>query len=94
MDKIKLRNLIGSIPAIAYQPGVLDCAGEDNVAIALATYFEDRDDRPKDDPPSPESESWGAWTIEKTDAALDRIVDVILAEIQSNKAISHPASHE
>lgn len=82
MDKIKLRNRIANLPAIAFLPGVSDSTG-DNLAIALATYFEDHDDRPKDDPPSEESESWGKWTIERTNDALDRIVaEVVDAEVR------------
>lgn len=77
MDKIKLRNLLGNLPAIPFEPGVSDSTG-DNIAIALASYFEGHDDRPKDDPPSEVSESWGKWTIERTDDALDRIVSMVI----------------
>jgi len=65
-------NKIANIPAIEFEPGILDST-RDNLAIVIASYFEHHDDRPKDDPPSPESESWGKWTIEKTNNLLARI---------------------
>jgi hypothetical protein len=76
MTKPELRNLIANLPAIAFKPGVTDSTG-DNIAIALASYFEEHDDRPKDDPPSWQSDSWGTWTLEKVDDAIDRIIEAI-----------------
>jgi hypothetical protein len=84
MDKIKLRNRVGCLPAIAFVPGVSDSTG-DNLAIALATYFSDHPDRPKDDPPSEVSDSWGAWVIKKTDEALDRIVGEVVEAVAESK---------
>lgn len=69
-------NLIANIPAIPFEPGVLDST-RDNLAIVIASYFEHHDDRPANDPPSPESESWGTWTIEKTNSLLDRIAQTL-----------------
>lgn len=75
MDKIALRNRIGNLFVKPLEAGAADCTGEDNLAIALATYFESHPDRPADDPPHPEHEAWGRWALERTDALLDRIVE-------------------
>lgn len=68
MSKHALRNRLGCLPATT-----TDLAG-DNVAIALASYFEDHPNRPENDPPHPDSEAWGTWVIEQTNDALDRLV--------------------
>lgn len=68
MDKITLRNRIGSIPVIGDSGGC-----EDNIAIALASYFSGHTACPDDDPIDTEL-GWGAWVLEKTNDALDRIV--------------------
>lgn len=78
MDKTNIRNRIGCLPVLRYEPGVSDST-DDNIAIALANYFSERDDRPEDDPPHPEHEGWGTWVIEKTEDALARIVDEVLS---------------
>jgi len=60
------RNKIGCLPALA------DDEGGDNIAIALASYFDGHSARPKNDPEDTEL-GWGVWVIEKTNDALDRI---------------------
>lgn len=78
MDKKAIRNRIGCLFVKPLEPGVHDTTGEDNLAIALATYFESHTDRPADDPQHPEHEAWGKWAIERTDALLDRIVEELV----------------
>lgn len=68
-NHIELRNLIGSVPA--------GTAGDDNLAIALATYFSDHIARPKDDKTDSET-GWGEWVMERTNATLDAIVAVVM----------------
>ena len=71
MDKtrlIALRNEIGSLSALEGE-----VVTADNIAIALASYFEQRLDRPEDDEIDSEL-GWSKWAIEQTDNALDRIV--------------------
>ena len=77
MNRIKIRNRLGSVPAIRFEPGVSDSLG-DNVAIAFATYFSDHPERPSDDPPDEDSGSWGQWVVEKTNDALDRMAEVLV----------------
>jgi hypothetical protein len=66
MNKIKLRHLFGN----------LDCRNgsenDDNLGIALATYFSKRLDRPEDDPEDDET-GWSEWVLQNTYALLDRI---------------------
>lgn len=77
MDNTTLRNLIGNLPAIRFEPGMSEGTG-DNLAVALASYFKEHPDRPIDDPPSEVSEFWSKWVVEKTDDALDRMVETLL----------------
>ena len=77
MSNYDLRNKIGSIPVM--RDGY---ATDDNVAIALASYFEGLPDCPKDD--TNDETGWSQWAMDKTNDALDRIVDV-LTEFQGAK---------
>ena len=62
-DEIAERNRIGSI-------FVEDCGGAgDNLAIVLASYFEEHNDKPADTEIDSET-GWSQWAIEKTNRAL------------------------
>lgn len=67
MTKNEKRNYLGNIY-------VEDDPTSDNLAIALASYFEKHIDRPDEDPAWEDTE-WGQWVIEKTNRALDRIAE-------------------
>lgn len=67
MDIKTLRNVIGNLPALREDP----CG--DNIAIALASYFDKHIAKPKNDEIDTDL-SWGKWVIEKTNEALDLIV--------------------
>lgn len=66
-----LMNLIGCLPVI--EGGY--CT-EDNLAIALATYFEEHPDKPENAKVDDET-GWSDWAIEKTDDVLRRIVECL-----------------
>ena len=68
MNNITLRNRLGCLPA------TMTDVGGDNIAIALASYFEAHPNRPENDPPDTDTGSWGTWTVQQTNDALDRIV--------------------
>jgi hypothetical protein len=70
MDKkeIEKMNKVGSIPVI--DGGSVT---DDNLAIALATYFEDHPDRPETDEINDET-GWGDWVIEKVDDLICRAI--------------------
>ena len=53
----------------------------DNLAIALATYFEDHTDRPEDDEHDDEL-GWGVWVIKKSNEAIALIAKEVLEGIQ------------
>ena len=63
---VKLRNELGGIQ-------LEEGPNADNLAIALATYFDIHMDRPDPDPDTGDL-GWGDWVIEKTNDALDKIV--------------------
>ncbi len=67
MEIEELKNEIGCIPAM--NDGYVT---DDNVAIALATYFENLSECPDGDTNS--ETGWSQWAMDKTDDVLDRIV--------------------
>jgi len=68
----ELRNKIGCIDA-----------GGDNVAIALASYFEGHMGRPEND--RDDDLGWGPWVVEQTNAVLDRIGHLLAHTPQEQK---------
>lgn len=52
---------------------------EDNIAIALVTYFEEH---PDCDPNGPECDQtgWKQWSLDRTNELIDRVVKVLVAE--------------
>lgn len=64
------RNRIANIPA---DDGT---ASPDNLGIALCSYFADHVCRPLDDTID-ERTGWSAWAVERTNAVLDKIVQVV-----------------
>lgn len=77
---------IGGIPVLENAN-----SGEDNLAIALCTYFEDRGDCPEQE--SDES-GWNPWAREQTDALLYRIDHRIsLAIEESTRSLREELSH-
>jgi hypothetical protein len=64
----KLRNEIGSLPAI--EGG---CVTDDNIGIALAMYFEALPQCPQND--RNDETGWSQWAMDMANNALDRIVD-------------------
>lgn len=73
MDKDKLIDILNSVEV---EPGVFS----DNLAIVLASYFEEHLDRPKDDPTDTDV-GWGVWTVEKVNESVEYISEQILKEI-------------
>jgi hypothetical protein len=65
------QNLINRLGG-AYIQGTSD---SDNLAIALATYFEGHMDRPDPDPDT--EDGWGEWVLAKTNEALRRIAEEV-----------------
>ncbi len=63
--QIEKRNTIGSVEVF----------GTDNLAIALASYFEDLPDCPEND--VDDELGWSRWAIAKTNEVLSRIVDLL-----------------
>ena len=68
-----LQNKVGSIPA--FDDG---CVTDDNIAIALATYFEGLPECPDDD--VDDEIGWSVWAVEKSDDAINRIIELITKE--------------
>ena len=62
----KMRNAIGSMPIMPN-----GSVADDNVAIALATYFKDLPECPDDD--FNDEIGWSQWVIDRTNDVLDRI---------------------
>lgn len=67
-EDVRIRNEIGSIPMMS--DGV---ATDDNVAIALATYFEGLPECPEND--VNDEVGWSQWAIDQTNDVLDRIAE-------------------
>lgn len=61
------RNYIGGLL-------IEDGHNSDNLAIVLATYFSDYQNRPEDDSKDNET-GWGKWVIEKTYRAIELIAE-------------------
>jgi hypothetical protein len=78
MDKnqtINLRNRIGRLPAL--DGGHIDDYNfDDNLTIALATYYENHPKRPSNDEIDSEV-GWGKWVIEKTNNVLERVITLL-----------------
>jgi len=66
-------NLIGNIPAKEN-----DCVTDDNLAVALCTYFESLPECPEDDINTEVGRS--QWAMDKTDNLLKRIIEVVSNE--------------
>lgn len=66
-----LRNKIGSISAMKKD----DCT-DDNLAIVIASYFEEHLDKPKNAEIDDEI-GWSFWAVEKTNCLLDRIIKIL-----------------
>lgn len=73
-DLVRLRNEIGCLDAVEGDE-------DDNIAIALASYYETRPDRPEGDQID-EEVGWSAWAIEKTSNALNRIVAHLVVRLK------------
>lgn len=66
-DLERLRNEIGNLPIMADR-----YITDDNIAIALATYFENLPECPEND--INDQTGWSQWAIDKTNDVLDRII--------------------
>lgn len=53
----------------------------DNLAIALATYFENHMDRPDDDHIHDDL-GWSEWVMTKTNEAIENIAEHIIKELE------------
>jgi len=65
---IEVRNRVGFIPVLKGGSAV-----DDNLAIALCTYFSNHPERPEEDEED-EQTGWGEWVIEKADDLIDRVI--------------------
>jgi hypothetical protein len=74
-EKERLRNIIGSLPII--NDGR---ATDDNVAIAIGTYFEGLPECPEND--FNDEIGWSQWAVDQTNDALDRIVDALRRAVE------------
>lgn len=73
-DIEKFRNEIGNLPIMADR-----WIAEDNLAIALATYFESLPECPEND--IDDQTGWSQWAIDKTNDVLDRIIAKFISGI-------------
>jgi hypothetical protein len=74
MSNIEMRNRFGCLDIERNRVGC------DNLAIALASYFDKHVDRPEDDPIDSEV-GWGVWVMAKSNEALDIIAEQAKSEI-------------
>ena len=71
-EHFRLRNLLGSIEAGT-------TGSHDNLAIAIATYF-DGFPKPENDEHNGEL-GWSQWVIDQTNATLDAIAEKAIEEL-------------
>lgn len=71
MDKFEARNRIGHAMA-----GNLPFHSTDNVAIALATYFEEHPHKPDEE--VDDELGWTPWVVEQVNFTLDAIAKALL----------------
>jgi hypothetical protein len=69
LDRQKLINTISGLPVTGER-------GDDNLVIALATYYSDRHDCPDLEP---DEHGWNPWAIERTEELIGRIADAAIA---------------
>ena len=81
MDQKRLEQIIGSTDVEEYEERM--SGSFDNVAIALASYFEDHMNRPEEDPP--DDTGWGEWVVKKTNKAISLIAGEILKELEEER---------
>lgn len=79
--KTKIRNAIAGIPMGAGREW-----HDDNLAIAICSYFEDHSERPGDD--RDDDECWSPWVRERYEETMDRIVEALLKVHPLQKANS------
>lgn len=79
MDKHDLRNKIGSVGAGVFPD---TWGGSDNVAIALATYFDGHPLKPDDG--EQDDNGWHPWVAEQVDATLDAIAAALGPNVRGN----------
>lgn len=53
----------------------------DNLAIVLASYFEEHLERPENDPID-EEYGWGEWTIKQTEDTIELMADQIMKKLK------------
>ena len=55
----------------------------DELAIALASYFEKHEDRPENDPDT--EHGWGEWSTARTEETLEQIAEKFEAHVSAEK---------
>lgn len=88
IDRQKLRNAIGGTFVENSGPRAVD----DNLAIALCTFFDDHRDCP--DEPNSDEHGWKPWVVEKCNWALDAITDAAMRAITGRRAVEKSQSRE
>jgi hypothetical protein len=76
IDREKLISTISGLP-------VTGELGDDNLVIALATYYSDRHDCPDLEP---DEHGWNPWAIERTEELIGRIAAAAIAAAEADKA--------
>ena len=79
LDRQKVRNAIGGAFVEDSGPRAVD----DNLAIALCTYFNDRPDCP--DEPNSDEHGWKPWVAAKCNAALDAITEAAVEAVTGRR---------